>query len=359
MIKITGTLEDDQLDADPEAGLKPLGDRPLVTFAVFAYNQEKYIREAVKGAFAQTYQPVEIILSDDCSTDKTFEIMKKMASKYKGPHSVKVVQTEENLGVIKHVRLRGKEALGEIVVVAAGDDISLPNRCEAHLKAYSDESVMAVSTGYNLIDHRGITIKPNVVKPPLEKSYQDQISLFKKLSHQYRVIQGSTASYRKPLFDYEINDTGLTYAEDNLFNFLIYALGFRVECLSESLINYRTHSDALGNWKTVHGDVPAEEKGARNAAIDTKNKMDTFLWIERKHEVGILLNRREILRRRALAATVVDWSERGLASRTFSLAISTMIFDLISTKWKIARLFGAFPFYQPNMAIKKIGRRRH
>ena len=44
-------------------------DRPLVTFALFAYNQEKYIREAVEGAFAQTYAPLEIILSDDCSTD--------------------------------------------------------------------------------------------------------------------------------------------------------------------------------------------------------------------------------------------------------------------------------------------------
>ena len=33
-------------------------DRPLVTFALFAYNQEDYIREAVEGAFAQTYEPL-------------------------------------------------------------------------------------------------------------------------------------------------------------------------------------------------------------------------------------------------------------------------------------------------------------
>ena len=32
-------------------------ERPLMTFALFAYNQEKYIREAVVGAFAQTYEP--------------------------------------------------------------------------------------------------------------------------------------------------------------------------------------------------------------------------------------------------------------------------------------------------------------
>ena len=53
-----------------------MSERPLVTFALFAYNQEKYIREAVEGAFSQTYQRMEIILSDDCSTDSTFDILK-------------------------------------------------------------------------------------------------------------------------------------------------------------------------------------------------------------------------------------------------------------------------------------------
>jgi glycosyltransferase involved in cell wall biosynthesis len=64
-------------------------DRSLVTFALFAYNQEKYIREAVEGALAQTYEPLEIILSDDCSSDRTFETMREMAATYDGPHQVK------------------------------------------------------------------------------------------------------------------------------------------------------------------------------------------------------------------------------------------------------------------------------
>ena len=65
-------------------------DRPLVTFALFAYNQEKYIREAIEGAFAQTYEPLEIILSDDCSVDRTFEIMTEMVVNYRGKHCIKL-----------------------------------------------------------------------------------------------------------------------------------------------------------------------------------------------------------------------------------------------------------------------------
>jgi len=103
-------------------------DRPLVTFAVFAYNQEKYIREAVEGAFAQTYSPLEIILSDDCSSDRTFEIMDEMAMRYCGPHLVKVRRGQTNLGTLGHVLTVSRQSRGKLIVVAAGDDISIPGR---------------------------------------------------------------------------------------------------------------------------------------------------------------------------------------------------------------------------------------
>jgi glycosyltransferase involved in cell wall biosynthesis len=66
----------------------PPADPPLVTFALFAYNHEKYIREADEGAFAQTYENLETILLDDCSTDRTIEIMREMAAQVNGPHNV-------------------------------------------------------------------------------------------------------------------------------------------------------------------------------------------------------------------------------------------------------------------------------
>src|SRR4051812_34720579 len=72
--------------------------RPLVTFALFAYNHERFIRKAVDGALAQTYQPLEIIISDDCSTDRTFEIAQGMASAYNGAHKVVVNRNPKNLG---------------------------------------------------------------------------------------------------------------------------------------------------------------------------------------------------------------------------------------------------------------------
>ena len=55
-------------------------ERPLVSFVVLCYNQESFIREAFNSALLQTYSPLEIIVSDDCSTDGTFDVVQQMAN---------------------------------------------------------------------------------------------------------------------------------------------------------------------------------------------------------------------------------------------------------------------------------------
>lgn len=103
-------------------------DKPLLTFAVSTFNQERFVREAVEGAFAQTYSPLEIILSDDCSKDRTFEIMREMAEAYRGPHRVVLNRNPRNLGLTGHLNCIAKMTSGCLCVGAAGDDISLPER---------------------------------------------------------------------------------------------------------------------------------------------------------------------------------------------------------------------------------------
>jgi glycosyltransferase involved in cell wall biosynthesis len=105
-----------------------MNSKPLISFVLLAYKQEKFIREAVEGALAQTYSPLEIILSDDCSPDWTFKIMEEMVKAYKGPHRVILNRNERNLGLGAHFSRVMDMARGELILTAAGDDISLPNR---------------------------------------------------------------------------------------------------------------------------------------------------------------------------------------------------------------------------------------
>ena len=48
--------------------------KPLVSIIVITYNSAKFVLETLESAKAQTYQNIELIISDDCSSDNTIEI---------------------------------------------------------------------------------------------------------------------------------------------------------------------------------------------------------------------------------------------------------------------------------------------
>jgi len=170
-------------------------ERPLVTFALFAYNQENYIRAAVEGAFAQTYQPLEIILSDDCSKDRTFEIMQEMAAVYKGPHRVILRQNAVNQGLASHVNVVFEESGGDIILLAAGDDISLPERTEISVDLLTQNpAASAVLLSANVMNADGNVIgRRSSGRQPNTQSLQ---TLHDLLNWRHRTF-GATRAIRR------------------------------------------------------------------------------------------------------------------------------------------------------------------
>ncbi len=141
-------------------------DRPLISFALFCYNQEDFIEEAVRAALAQTYSPLQIVISDDGSTDRTFKIAQEVVSSYHGPHEILLNRNERNLGVGPHVNKVMTELVkGELIITAAGDDISVPERTENVFKAWNATGRKADSilNGYQRMSIDG---EPRDVKTP-------------------------------------------------------------------------------------------------------------------------------------------------------------------------------------------------
>ena len=54
----------------------------LVSIAMATYNGEKYLKEQLDSIYAQTYKDIEVIVCDDCSSDKTVEILDEYKEKY-------------------------------------------------------------------------------------------------------------------------------------------------------------------------------------------------------------------------------------------------------------------------------------
>ena len=101
---------------------------PKVTFALITYNQEQYVAEALNGALAQDYRPLELIVSDDCSRDSTVEVINRTLRSYRGDIEVRLNVNPVNLGLGGHVNRIVGLAAGELIVMGAGDDVSLPIR---------------------------------------------------------------------------------------------------------------------------------------------------------------------------------------------------------------------------------------
>lgn len=232
-----------------------MDNKPLVSFLLFAYKQEKFICEAIKGALSQTYEPLEIIISDDCSPDKTFEIIKSEVGKYCGPHNVILNRNEKNLGFAAHINRVFAISRGEFFVMAAGDDISLPQRTKLLVNRWlnKNEPVDLVCSYFEDMDANGIStpstyglVKKNVVFVP-------------DITHPVQKwmcgATGACAGYSRILYDkYGPLDSRII-AEDWIFSFRAW-LESGIGLIEEPLVRHRTHDKCLS---IIHRDYTREE----------------------------------------------------------------------------------------------------
>ena len=333
------------------------GDVPqgsLVSFCLFSYNQEKFIHEAVEGAFAQTYEPLEIILSDDCSTDGTFSIMQEMAAAYSGPHRVRAVQTPQNLGVMQHVLLRGREAAGDIVVVAAGDDISLPERAARHVMCYADPRVWAVSTGFGLIDETSQPISKNdstIGERITQRVRPGDPTYLRVLPDGYTTIQGSTASYHKRVFELVQSPGRINYAEDQLFTFMIHALGRRVDYLRQPLIMYRVHAEALSNIPRAARSWQEDELRSRQRADVEMEKIKFYIEFAESHDAGSTVDVTKLHQNYKIQQDRKAWTSLSPIARAKSITRDLLRGNTDSLVWRLARILGKSPNYWPKRQL--------
>ena len=219
--------------------------KPTASFVLIAYRQEKFVRAAVEGALAQTYSPLEIVLSDDCSPDGTFEIMKELAAAYKGPHRIILNRNEINLGIAGNFNRAVSLASGKYIVIAAGDDISLPERTEQSVRMLEENPGFAcVSYERRFIDADG-----NEFKPRHYNAHKPQMAVYtlKDYVRDFRFhLDGPARTFRRSVFDKfgTLRDDCPT--EDSTMLLRCIMTGSACHC-GTPLILYRMHGDNLSS----------------------------------------------------------------------------------------------------------------
>jgi len=201
--------------------------KPTVSVIMPVYNVELYVAEAINSILNQTFTDFELIVLDDCSPDRSAEIVKSFIDKRIVYH-----RNEKNQGLAENLNTGLKMAKGKYIARMDGDDVSLPERLMTQVKFLDEHlDIDLCSCALEMFGHdHQIWIRdadPEQVKITM---------LF------YSPVLHATSVWRKSSFD----DNGLFY-DQNMFPAEDYDLWSRAvfKCklvnIPDILYRYRIH----------------------------------------------------------------------------------------------------------------------
>ncbi|MFJ5285031.1 glycoside hydrolase family 99-like domain-containing protein [Pseudomonas sp. NPDC088429] len=114
---------------------------PKVSVLVPNYNHERFLRRRLDSIYAQTYQNIEVILMDDCSTDQSRRVLSEYADKYPDV-TIKLFNETNSGGVFRQWAKGIKAATGDLVWIAESDDYCDEHFLQALVRTFEDEAVM-------------------------------------------------------------------------------------------------------------------------------------------------------------------------------------------------------------------------
>lgn len=209
-------------------------DNPKISVLMPAYNAEKYIAEAIESILNQTFKYFEFIIVDDCSTDKTWEIIQKYA---KINNRIIALRNKKNLGIPKNRNKLVLLAKGKYVIWQDADDISLSHRIEKQYNFMEENPEVGICGGWlQFFNEKG--------NQSIRKYASDDKNLRENI-FKYSPVAQPIAIIRKKII-YEVGEYNTDYqvAQDLDMSFRI-GIKYKFANIPEVLLNYREHDKSV------------------------------------------------------------------------------------------------------------------
>lgn len=248
-----------------------------VDILLATYNGEKYIKEQVESILNQTYENIQIIISDDCSTDKTRQVLKE----YENNEKIKIFYQEKNLGYVKNFEFLLKQVESNLYMLSDQDDVWKKEKVEKSVEKIESEKLDLVFGDLEVVDENLNT---------LYKSYNRYMHLIHKikkyqkdyrLQYLYNCMTGCTIISRKNWIDKVLPfPTNSKYMIHDYWLGLVIALNGKVGYIEEPYILYRQHGkNQVGSKKASKTASKLEE--VRNISINTRiGTFETYVMHE-------------------------------------------------------------------------------
>lgn len=223
---------------------------PLVSIIVITYNSAKYVIETLESAKAQTYENIELIISDDASQDDTVAICKKWLEENKERFAnTKLLTTNENSGIPANCNRGLYESAGEWIKLIAGDDILFPQCLKLNIES-------ALKNNYKVqFSYQEEFLVENEKKRILKKvPFDSDLSFFEKSAkQQYETLllgneiyfTPTCFIYREILIQLDAFDEEFKHIEDYPMWLKITRNDIKLEFMNKLTVYYRVHSDSI------------------------------------------------------------------------------------------------------------------
>lgn len=206
----------------------------MISILMGIYNCAETLPEAIDSILNQTYKDWELILCDDGSKDKTYQVAKKYADK--DPRII-LLQNERNLGLNRTLNKCLAVARGEYIARMDGDDICDPTRFEKELAVLKTEPDIAiVSTDMLFFDENGVFGRTN------KKEYPQRTDFVKNppINHAPCLVRKEAYLAVDGYSELEIHRR----AQDYHLWAKMYAKGYKAKNISEPLYSMRDDHNA-------------------------------------------------------------------------------------------------------------------
>ena len=207
----------------------------MVTVYMPIYNQEQYVRDALRSVLSQDYAPLTIFISDDASTDTTVEIVNQELDAYRGPHEIVFNQNRENL-FLDHLEANLPSLARGLVVMAHGDDIQYPNRVSSLVELHERTGALVLSSNALIIDRAG-----NEIRLYRDSDEEPDLSIDALLEHGYCPVgTGFSLAWHSEIWEIFGPKRKGTRPVDDILSFRASLLG-RLAYEPQPLLQWRNH----------------------------------------------------------------------------------------------------------------------
>lgn len=215
----------------------------LISIITSTFNSSKFIEETIKSVQDQSHKNWEWHITDDCSTDLTYQILQRYASE---DPRIKLQKLNKNFGGPARARNKGLEkAKGEYICFLDSDDIWIPEKLELQMKEIGSYDLLC--SNYLEIDANSKNLK----KINVELKNKILAIFFGSKTIYFMNMININSSMIKNSYEFKFSEEKDHIAiEDYIFWMKFLKINNNFKIMKQYLLKYRVHDNAISEWNS-------------------------------------------------------------------------------------------------------------